>query len=208
MKKKKRNPNPPQRAGGSSSGGFKQAASGEAGRSSWSMVDSITNAVGDLAEGAKRTTEEANRPKPEGIMGGITAGIGGLAQGAREAKVEADRRDAGIVGSANSSVSDLAESARDLLDKANQSSTSTSSGRWDTEPAQISTGPTGSAVGSTPAQDTGSSAVTDEEFVGSEGIGSAEYMEALRRGHEEAGSGYQSAMYDPNDPNPQGKTPT
>ncbi len=38
----------------------------------------------------------------------------------------------------------------------------------------------------------------EEEFVGSGGVGSAEFMEALRKGHEAAGGEYASDLSDPN----------
>ena len=40
----------------------------------------------------------------------------------------------------------------------------------------------------------------EEEFVGSGGVGSAEFMEALRKGHETAGGEYTSDLSDPNNP--------
>jgi hypothetical protein len=39
----------------------------------------------------------------------------------------------------------------------------------------------------------------DEPFVGSGGVGSADYMDALRRGHEEAGGDYASNLGSPDD---------
>ena len=44
----------------------------------------------------------------------------------------------------------------------------------------------------------------DEEFAGSGGIGSPEYMEALRKGHEAAGGEYNSNLDDPNTPGTDG----
>jgi len=38
----------------------------------------------------------------------------------------------------------------------------------------------------------------DEEFAGTGGVGSAEYMEALHRGHQEAGGDYASDLSNPN----------
>jgi hypothetical protein len=40
----------------------------------------------------------------------------------------------------------------------------------------------------------------EEPFVGSGGVGSAEFMEALRKGHEAAGGEYTSDLSDPNNP--------
>lgn len=51
--------------------------------------------------------------------------------------------------------------------------------------------PTGTDSTSIDITDTGAP-VADEPFVGSGGVGSAEYMDALRRGHEQAGDEYAS----------------
>ena len=50
--------------------------------------------------------------------------------------------------------------------------------------------------------DTGSTRAEadEEEFVGSGGVGSAEFIEALRKGHEAAGGEYTSDLSDPNNP--------
>jgi len=45
-----------------------------------------------------------------------------------------------------------------------------------------------------------SGVVEEEEFVGSGGVGSPEFMEALRKGHEAAGGEYTSDLSNPNNP--------
>jgi hypothetical protein len=84
--------------------------------------------------------------------------------------------------------------AQDVTDAANQA-------RADAERSMREASSTPGATGTsgTPGATGGSStAEEEEEFVGTGGVGSAEQMEALRRGHEAAGSEFRSNLDDPN----------
>ena len=82
--------------------------------------------------------------------------------------------------------------AEDVTDAANQA-------RADAERSMREAASTtdATATSGTPGA-TGGTPEAEEEFVGTGGVGSAEQMEALRRGHEAAGSEFQSDLSDPN----------
>ncbi|HUP27089.1 MAG TPA: hypothetical protein VM409_01545 [Chloroflexia bacterium] len=98
------------------------------------------------------------------------------------------------------------------------SSTSGGSGPWGAPAPAADTHPTSSAADSiasgglsgaagalaanqsdaSPSAPMGGGDPGEDEFVGSGGVGSAEFMEALRKGHEAAGGEYTSDLGDPN----------
>jgi hypothetical protein len=77
--------------------------------------------------------------------------------------------------------------SQDVIDAATQARLDASQSMREASSDSGTTGATG-----------GSQVPAEEDFVGTGGVGSAEQMEALRKGHEAAGSEYRSNLDDPN----------
>jgi hypothetical protein len=84
--------------------------------------------------------------------------------------------------------------SQDVTDAANQARADAERSMREASSAPGTTTGTPGTAGATG----GSTAPAEEEFVGTGGVGSAEQMEALRQGHEAAGSEYRSNLNDPN----------
>ena len=137
-----------------------------------------------MLDAISRVTEEAHRPK--GMLDSILA----TTEAAERQRQEEEARPKGMLDS----IVATTEAAQSGQAGASESGLSGQSGGVSSSAGGYSTSDTNMSTAS-PSFDelyppyTGDN---DEEFVGSGGVGSAEHMEAMRRGHEERGTGFQS----------------
>jgi hypothetical protein len=150
----------------------------------------------------------------QGFLGGITDAISGIFNTANNATRSASEQ----ANTANTTTNDapmggipgLISGVSDAVNNATRSTSGQSSGTWPDQTGAdsgsgvdatresggaVSTDDTGDNIG----VDAGSTGYEEEEpFVGSGGVGSAEYYENLRRAHEAEGGEYTSDLGDPN----------
>lgn len=184
--------------------------------------EGLFDAVKKVGDSARKDVQDSHKPH------GIIDAVDQMGNSAREAVREAHQPH-GIMDAANQ----MADSARNAVNQAHEQSVVEGKGKSTSLSEQQSASNSASNAGDEFAQaarnqqnqqggtpyGSDSSSTTpsgvnqwvnggdDTEFHGSGGVGSADYMKALREGHERAGGEFNSNMYSPDEvPNSKDET--